>query len=259
MLAYGRYFFMNKFYVADGVVVTVSILLEMMLKVKEGGLLVLLISWRVLRIVHGLFSTFEIEAAETEKKVSKILSGHHEETGKAFGALKCALHGSGSDSGGGRGVNGTGGTALLLRYCEKLAEAGVVDAKELLRLSPAKGRRDLGSIRQSSNRQMTQEPSLSAQMEAVDSVQQLRALGAAAEQRYDEGMRMFLQAMACIRTHDAQMAELEMKLESERLEVWASTQKMKRAVRRHSVVAPSPVRIQVEEGKRRGVHSTPRN
>jgi len=64
LLALGFHYFRNFFYVFDIIVVTVSLLLEVLfIKTPESGLLVLGRTWRFFRVAHGLW-----ESAETEHK-----------------------------------------------------------------------------------------------------------------------------------------------------------------------------------------------
>merc|ERR1711865_635899 len=60
MLIYQKKFFFSAAYVIDTVVVGAALALENMSAAKEGGLFVALLFWRVLRIVHGIASSVEI-------------------------------------------------------------------------------------------------------------------------------------------------------------------------------------------------------
>ena len=50
-----------------------------------------LIGWRVLRVVHGLFSAFEIRAAETAKQLTRVRGEHHDAMAATYAALRRAL------------------------------------------------------------------------------------------------------------------------------------------------------------------------
>ena len=69
MFAYGTHFFKNPFFLLDAVVVVTAVVLEMVFHVREGALFVVLLSWRVVRIVHGLYTTIEIQQKETHKQI----------------------------------------------------------------------------------------------------------------------------------------------------------------------------------------------
>merc|ERR1712216_594324 len=60
IIAYGIEFFKNKFFVLDMLVVAGALVLELAFHVSEGALFAVLLSWRFIRIVHGLVSTVEI-------------------------------------------------------------------------------------------------------------------------------------------------------------------------------------------------------
>mmetsp|Transcript_22070 Transcript_22070/g.77369 ORF Transcript_22070/g.77369 Transcript_22070/m.77369 type:complete len:347 (-) Transcript_22070:127-1167(-) len=51
----------NFWYVVDFIVVTASISLDLIIKHPEGGLVVLLMSWRIVRVVHGFVTTVEMQ------------------------------------------------------------------------------------------------------------------------------------------------------------------------------------------------------
>lgn len=60
MCLYGLEFFQNGFYVMDLVVIVGAIILESM-HITAGHLFVLLLSWRGLRVVHGLMTSIELQ------------------------------------------------------------------------------------------------------------------------------------------------------------------------------------------------------
>ena len=53
----------------DAVVVIVALVLEIGFQVREGALFVVLLSWRVVRIIHGFYTTVEIQHKETHKTI----------------------------------------------------------------------------------------------------------------------------------------------------------------------------------------------
>ena len=69
VVAYGSNFFKNPFFMLDAVVVIVALVLEIGFHVREGALFVVLLSWRVVRIIHGFYTTVEIQHKETHKKI----------------------------------------------------------------------------------------------------------------------------------------------------------------------------------------------
>ena len=69
IVAYGSNFFKNPFFMLDAVVVIVALVLEIGFHVREGALFVVLLSWRVVRIIHGFYTTVEIQHKETHKKI----------------------------------------------------------------------------------------------------------------------------------------------------------------------------------------------
>jgi len=82
MLVYQSNFFKSTAYVVDTIVVGAALVLENLSSAKEGGLFVALLSWRVLRIVHGIASSVEITVAQKEKAVNETgyeLAEEHEE------------------------------------------------------------------------------------------------------------------------------------------------------------------------------------
>jgi len=66
-------FFLNPFFVLDMIVVGGALILEMVLYVKEGALLVLLLLWRLGRIVHGLVTTIEIGHKKMHAKINLVV------------------------------------------------------------------------------------------------------------------------------------------------------------------------------------------
>ena len=73
----------------DTIVVGAALVLENMSAAKEGGLFVALLFWRVLRIVHGIASSVEINSNLRDQKVNE---GQHritnEHTSKTHGIHK---------------------------------------------------------------------------------------------------------------------------------------------------------------------------
>jgi hypothetical protein len=72
LVAFGLAYFTKLWYVLDLIVLVVAIVLEIALGDVEGGLLALALSWRIVRIVHGLLATAETEAhdyGEVEKQL----------------------------------------------------------------------------------------------------------------------------------------------------------------------------------------------
>ena len=71
MLVYQKKFFLSTGYVADTIVVGTALVLENLSSAKSGGLFVVLLSWRVLRIVHGVISSVELNHGMKHKDISK--------------------------------------------------------------------------------------------------------------------------------------------------------------------------------------------
>lgn len=67
---YGCEFFRNLFYVLDLVVIAGALVLESM-HITAGGLFVLLLSWRGLRVVHGLMSSIELQHKRQEERLTQ--------------------------------------------------------------------------------------------------------------------------------------------------------------------------------------------
>jgi hypothetical protein len=82
MMCYGKQFFTNKYYVLDLVVVGVSLLFDVGLQIKEGVLVNVLRSWRILRIIHGLLSSMEIHDHNTQKRIDHTKADVYSELSK---------------------------------------------------------------------------------------------------------------------------------------------------------------------------------
>jgi hypothetical protein len=65
IVAFGRKFFLHAFYVLDLVVVATALALET-IDINEGGFVVAVMGWRILRLVHGLVVSAELEHHEVE-------------------------------------------------------------------------------------------------------------------------------------------------------------------------------------------------
>jgi len=76
MLAYGTNFFKNAFFLLDAVVVVTALVLELVFHVREGALFIVLLSWRIVRIVHGLYTTIEIQHKETNKQIHEGMAAY---------------------------------------------------------------------------------------------------------------------------------------------------------------------------------------
>jgi len=181
MVAYGGEFFRNKFYVADFMVVAISIGLEFSLKGKQGGLLVLLISWRCLRIVHGLFSTFEIEVHEIDRKLFLVHHSHHNNQEDSFEELRKVIHDD---------------NEKLIEFRQKLLDEQAEDTADESALGC----------------------SLTQQLKKSESVEQLRELGLGAIMRKQNAEVHYMAAMAKILDHETRLNELFRELESKRAE-----------------------------------------
>ena len=79
MIAYGQRFFHNFFQMFDAFIIFFSLFMELVLQVKEGGLFVLLLSWRVVRIVHGLLTSAKLGKENTNVKKEKAALGATQE------------------------------------------------------------------------------------------------------------------------------------------------------------------------------------
>jgi len=73
MCSIGFKFFRNAFFVLDMVVVGGALILELALHVKQGALLVVLLMWRLGRIVHGLVTSIEIGHKKMHHKINAVL------------------------------------------------------------------------------------------------------------------------------------------------------------------------------------------
>jgi hypothetical protein len=113
---YGKHFFRSKFYVLDMVVVFLSLGFELFLNVTGGSLVTVLRAWRVLRIVHGLASSVEIQAKQKEVLQKSTEVEAHEAHIAALGTL----------GGGGSGANkGASGTAAAAGVAVDMMDDGV--------------------------------------------------------------------------------------------------------------------------------------
>lgn len=81
MILYQMAFFKNLAYIVDTIVVGAALVLENLSSAKEGGLFVVLLSWRVLRIVHGIISAVELQEGRAEEKAAehgvKLMDKHY--------------------------------------------------------------------------------------------------------------------------------------------------------------------------------------
>ncbi|EFA75681.1 hypothetical protein PPL_10943 [Heterostelium album PN500] len=82
MLAFGRDFFFHPFYVLDLVVITTSIVVDVVFRDNAGALLVIFRLWRVVRIGHGIAMSVE---DHDERKYS-ILKKKYKELKKSVAA-----------------------------------------------------------------------------------------------------------------------------------------------------------------------------
>lgn len=84
MMIYQRQFFCSFAYMADSVVVGAALVLENIPSAKQGGLFVVLLSWRILRIVHGVISSVEInntmKKREIDAEAVELSKKHERET-----------------------------------------------------------------------------------------------------------------------------------------------------------------------------------
>lgn len=62
-------FFKEPAYVADLIVVYGALLIELNKAFKGGSLFVILLSWRLLRVIHGVFTSFELQHKQQHEKV----------------------------------------------------------------------------------------------------------------------------------------------------------------------------------------------
>ena len=94
MVAYGIDFFRNPFFLLDALVVTVALILEIGFHVREGAIFAVLLSWRVVRIIHGFYSTVEIQHKETHKKIHHTIMSHASTTSQFVQRLKAKMAGN---------------------------------------------------------------------------------------------------------------------------------------------------------------------
>jgi hypothetical protein len=71
MIVYLGLFFKNVFYVADLIIIGVALVMESV-QIELGALVQVLLAWRILRIVHGIYLTFELH----QHKVHQAVHGH---------------------------------------------------------------------------------------------------------------------------------------------------------------------------------------
>eukprot|EP01120_Amphizonella_sp_Union-15-10_P013783 TRINITY_DN6495_c1_g1_i1.p1 TRINITY_DN6495_c1_g1~~TRINITY_DN6495_c1_g1_i1.p1 ORF type:complete len:133 (-),score=26.83 TRINITY_DN6495_c1_g1_i1:74-472(-) len=78
--ALGRKFFSKFMYVLDLIVVTISLVIDILLSEVLSSLLILFRLWRLLRIVHGVYASIEesTKDKERERRVHvDLLTGQH--------------------------------------------------------------------------------------------------------------------------------------------------------------------------------------
>merc|ERR1711865_781917 len=88
IIAYGYRFFTKFFYVLDFFIIAISLGFDLFLNTSEAGLMVLLLSWRVLRIVHGLYTSFELHHGAAHKAADQAKT----ETLERVGSVKDKQH-----------------------------------------------------------------------------------------------------------------------------------------------------------------------
>eukprot|EP00943_MAST-04B_sp_MAST-4B-sp1_P002265 g2265.t1 len=69
IISYGIDFFKNPFFMLDALVVIVALILELAFHVRQGAIFAVLLSWRVVRIIHGFYTTVEIQHKEAHKTI----------------------------------------------------------------------------------------------------------------------------------------------------------------------------------------------
>merc|ERR1719373_784714 len=74
MIAFGWDFFHHFGHVLDGIVIPVSIILEFVIG-SSGELLIIVRSWRLLRIVHGIYET---QSSKGEAMKHKVLEAQNQ-------------------------------------------------------------------------------------------------------------------------------------------------------------------------------------
>jgi hypothetical protein len=84
MFVYQLEFFKSPAYICDSIIVGAALVLENISSAKQGGLFVVLLSWRVLRIVHGVISSYEInntmKEREVDQEAAELSKKHEQET-----------------------------------------------------------------------------------------------------------------------------------------------------------------------------------
>eukprot|EP00747_Dinoflagellata_sp_TGD_P038517 gnl/TRDRNA2_/TRDRNA2_139720_c0_seq1.p1 gnl/TRDRNA2_/TRDRNA2_139720_c0~~gnl/TRDRNA2_/TRDRNA2_139720_c0_seq1.p1 ORF type:complete len:233 (+),score=48.79 gnl/TRDRNA2_/TRDRNA2_139720_c0_seq1:2-700(+) len=88
MLAYGCAFFKNFFFLLDAVVVGGALILELGFSSSKASLAVVLLSWRLGRIIHGLVSTVEINHKKMHKKIQDMIDTHSNSNDEAMELMK---------------------------------------------------------------------------------------------------------------------------------------------------------------------------
>jgi hypothetical protein len=78
MFAYGTHFFTTPSYLFDLMVVGVALVLDVGVDLPFGHLGIILLFWRVLRVVHGLYTTFENHHKNFKKKDDEERETHAE-------------------------------------------------------------------------------------------------------------------------------------------------------------------------------------
>lgn len=93
LVAFGRAFFKKIWYLLDVVVVVVAIALELGLHDPEGGLLPVLLSWRIVRVLHGFMASTETEHHEFKQQLLEVLALHRRlEQEATLAATRARLH-----------------------------------------------------------------------------------------------------------------------------------------------------------------------
>jgi len=72
VVAFGIQFFKHFWYVLDFIVIFLSIILDLTLHTDEAELLLIIRAWRIVRILHGIYTYREIEHKEKEKLIKKL-------------------------------------------------------------------------------------------------------------------------------------------------------------------------------------------
>jgi Ca2+-binding EF-hand superfamily protein len=76
MIVYLGLFFKNVFYVADLIIISVALVMES-IQIELGALVQVLLAWRILRIVHGIFLTFEMHQHSVHNAEAHGANGGH--------------------------------------------------------------------------------------------------------------------------------------------------------------------------------------